>query len=314
LSILKPPPVTRCLRAALGPVAWAAVILAVAFWPAAVCPQSAADSEPSAARNSADRLVNPGATGSEYLVRARAFLFGDMGTVGTALLERRLEWKATEVVKTSRFSGRSKPELARKGRDIGGELTTVTCRPSKADGETGRTPVEAGRAGADSCSWVLANNGVAKTETITFYPDHALSMKGNGSEIRFNGRFESLLSWLEFFLDNPFRPGDVHQSRFILDGHPFLFKCEVGEPEVLKPYGKEAYRIDLTMYDGRLLDGGGNPKVVKKKGAIRIWLRQDGEHRNEFLRLSVQYKWYLTLVFDLVETAGRSPAVSELSP
>jgi hypothetical protein len=97
---------TRCLRAALGPATWAAVILAVAFWPAAVCPQSAADTEPSAARNPADRLVNPGATGSEYLVRARAFLFGDMGTVGTALLERRLERKATENVKTSRFSGR----------------------------------------------------------------------------------------------------------------------------------------------------------------------------------------------------------------
>ena len=305
---------TRCLRAALGPVALAAVILAVAFWPAAVCPQSAADTEPSAARNPIDRLSTPGATGSEYLVRARAFLLGDMGTVGTALLERRLETTATGVVKTSRFSGRSKPELARKGRDIGGELTSVTCRPSKADVETDPAPVGAGRAGADSCSWVLANNGVAKTETITFYPDHALSLKGNGSENRFDGRFESLLSWLEFFLDNPFRPGDVHRSRFIIDGHPFIFHCQVGEPEVLKPYGKKAYRIDLTMYDGLSLDGGGNPKVVKKKGAIRIWLCQDGEQRNEFLRLSVQFKWYLTLVFDLVETPGRSPAGPELLP
>ncbi len=155
----------------------------------------------------------------------------------------------------------------------------------------------------DSCSWVLANNGVAKTEKITFYPDHALSVKDTGSERRFAGRFESLLSWLEFFLDNPFRPGDVHRSRFILDGHPFIFKCEVGEPEVLEPFGVEAYRIDLTMYDEFRLDGSGVPKVVKKKGQIRLWVRQDGKNPSEFLRLRVHYKWYLTLVFDLNRAA-----------
>jgi hypothetical protein len=34
-----------------------------------------------------------------------------------------------------------------------------------------------------------------------------------------------------------------------------------------------------------------------------LWLCKDGDHKNEFLRLRLQYEWYLTLIFDLKRTA-----------
>jgi len=297
------PMMTRFLRAALTPAAWAAIITTAALRPAAVRPQSAAVSGLSGALDGNKNPASAGGSASEYSVRARVFLLGDLGTVGTALLERRLAKNGAELVKTFRFSGRSKPEMAKKGRDIGGEFTTVTCLPLNGEGEVDRTSVGGGRGAGSSYSGVLAKNGVAKGEKVIFYSDHALSIRDDGFERRLDGRFESLLSGLEFFLDNPIRPGDVYRSRFILDGHPYIYKCEVGEPEVVEPYGVKAYRIDMTTYDGRLLDGSGNPQVVKKKGGIRLWLCKDGDHRNEFLRLRLQYKWYLTLIFDLKRTA-----------
>ena len=290
-------------RAVLGLAAWAASITTAALWPAAVRPQSAAVSGLSGAPDGNKDPASAGGSASEYVVRARVFLLGDLGTVGTALLERSLAKSGTELIKTFRFSGRSKPEMAKKGRDIGGEFTTVTCLPLTGEGEVDRASVEAGQGVGNSYSGVLAKNGVAKGEKVIFYADHALSIKSDGSEKRLDGRFESLLAGLEFFLDNSIRPGDVYRSRFILDGYPYIYKCEVGEPEVVEPYGVKAYRIDMTTYDGRLLDGSGNPRVVKKKGGIRLWLCKDGDHRNEFLRLRLQYKWYLTLIFDLKRTA-----------
>ena len=295
--------ITRFPRAPLVPPAWAAIIMTAALWPAALSPQSASVSGLSGATDGNKDPASAGYRASEYVVRARVFLLGDMGTVGTALLERRFERNDTEVVETIRFSGRSKPEMAKKGRDIGGEFTTVTCLPLKGDGEVDRASVEAGQGVGNSYSGVLAKNGVAKGEKVFFYPDHALSIRNDGSEKTLEGRFESLLAGLEFFLDNPIRPGDVYRSRFILDGYPFIYKCEVGQPEVVEPYGVKAFRIDITTYDGRLLDGSGNPQVVKKKGGIRLWLCKDGDHRNEFLRLRLQYKWYLTLIFDLKRDA-----------
>ncbi len=121
---------TRCSRAAIGPAVWAVFILTIAARPFAVGPQAAPGPQPAEARSLAQGPA--GAAVAEYDIRAKAFLLGDMGSVGTALLERRLERKTAEIVKTCRFSGRAKPELARKGRDIGGELTTVTCSPSTA--------------------------------------------------------------------------------------------------------------------------------------------------------------------------------------
>lgn len=303
----------RQARLTFGPAAWAAVLLAVAFCPAgraAFRPQSLPAFDLGRTPGPAPGPAGPPATVSEYVVRARAFLLGDLGPVGTAVFERRLERTESGVVKTVRFSGRSSPEQVRKGRDIGGELVAVTCSPADVSGEPS---ADSSRGPADTCSWELASNRVPKRERITFYPDHALSLKDGKPPNRFAGRFESLLAWLEFFVENSFRPGEVHRSRFILDGRPYLFRCDVIRPEVLEPYGLEAWRIDLTMLDPQRRDGSGNPGVVKKKGAIRLWLCRDGEHRNEFLRLQVQYKWYLTLVFDLVPGPGRRLSGREIS-
>jgi hypothetical protein len=293
---------SRNTRVRPAAAAWAAFILTGSVAAVSGVPQSAADAEPPAARTSTGGSVDAGGRASEYVVRAKALLLGDLGAVGNAVFERRLETNGTETVKTVRLSGRSKPEMARKGRDIEGEFTAVTRSQPAADGSAG------------SCSWVLSNNGVAKRETIAFFSEHAVSTGDKGGERKVDGRHENLLSWLEFFLDNPVRPGDVRRSRFILDGHPYIFKCDVGAPEVLKPFGVEAYRIDLTMYDGLRRDGGGAPRVVRKKGSIRLWLCKEGKHRNEFLRLRVQYKWYLMLLFELASPAGREAPVPDNSP
>lgn len=296
----------RSPRGGLGPAVWAALVIMAAAGPArptAVRPQAAPSSRPNEARTGDAGPVHAASSASEYVVRARVFILGDLGTVGSALLERRLDRTDTALVKTFRFSGRSKPELARKGRDIGGEFTTVTCLPLNAAGEVDQASVEAGRGVSNSYSGILAKNGVAKGEKVVFYQDHALAIRDDGSEKRLDGRFESLLAGFEFLLENPIRPGDVYRSRFILDGYPYIFKCEVDEPEVVEPFGVKAYRIDVTTFDGRRLDGRGLPQVVKKKGGIRFWLCKDGDHKNEFLRLRLHYKWYLTLIFDLKRTA-----------
>ena len=304
----------RQARPTFGPAAWAAVLLGVAFCSAgraAFRPQASPALDPAGTPGPAPEPAGPPVTVSEYVVRARAFLLGDLGPVGAAVFERRLERTESGVVKTVRFSGRSSPEQVRKGRDIGGELVAVICSPADVSGEPS---ADSSRGPADTCSWELASNRVPKRERITFYPDHALSLKDGGPPNRFAGRFESLLAWLEFFVENPFRSGEIHRSRFILDGRPYLFRCDVGRPEILKPFGVEAWRIDLTMLDPDRRDDSGNPRVVKKKGAIRLWLCRDGKHRNEFLRLQVQYKWYLTLVFDLLPGAGHRPLRPEISP
>ena len=236
-----------------------------------------------------------------YLIRASVFILGNMGTVGSAQLERNLERKDSELIKTFRVSGRTKPEMARKGRDIGGEFTTVTSIPVSAEDEAQGSPSSGDLDSRTYYTGVLEKNGVAKGEKVVFYPDYALSTKTDGAEKRIDGRFQSLLAGFEFFMENPIRPGEVFESNFVLDGYPYLFKCEAGEPEFLDEYGVKAYRIDVTTFDGKLKDKRGQPQVVKKKGGIRLWLCKEGRYNNEILRMKLQYKWYLTLVFDLRE-------------
>ena len=140
---------------------------------------------------------------------------------------------------------------------------------------------------------------MAKGENVVFYPAYAVSTKTDGSEKRISGRFESLLTGFEFFLENPIRTGEVYQSKFILDGYPYIFKCEAGGTDYLEEFGVRAFRIDVTTYDGILRDYRGKPVVVKKKGGIRLWLCKAEPYKNVILKMKLQYKWYLGLVFEL---------------
>jgi hypothetical protein len=248
-------------------------------------------------------LVRVESSTADYIIRASVFILGDMGTVGSLQLERNLDRNDSELVKTFRVSGRTKPELVRKGRDIGGEFKTVTSVPLAEAGGLDGSAGGDDPAGETYYTGVLEKNGVAKGEKVIFYPDHAISTKTDGTEKKIDGRFQSLLAGFEFFLDNPVRPGEVYESKFILDGYPYLFKCEAGEPEFLDSYRVKAYRIDVTTYDGLLKDKQGRPLVVKKRGGIRLWLCKDEPYKNMILKMKLQYKWYLSLIFDLKSTA-----------
>lgn len=297
---------SRFIRVAVGLAAFVALALPPGISPAG--PQSAGGQGTPVSAQADNAAGEPGlvqieSSATEYLIRASVFILGDMGTVGSARLERNLDRKDSELIKTFRVSGRTKPEMVKKGRDIGGEFTTVTSVPLKREGEFDGGEANKDRGIENYYTGVLAKNGVAKGEKVVFYPDYALSTKNDGSEKRLDGRFESLLAGFEFFMDNPVQTGKAYESKFILDGYPYFFKCEAGEPELLETYGVKAYRIDITTFDGKLKDKRGQPLVVKKKGGIRLWLCKEGRYKNEVLRMRFQYKWYLTLIFDLKKTA-----------
>jgi hypothetical protein len=236
---------------------------------------------------------------TEYIIRASVFILGDIGTVGSLTLERDVDRQDNDLIKTFRVSGRTKPELVRKGRDIGGEFTTVTRLPVDGAGDPSEAVAGDDPGPKTFYTGVLQKNGVAKGEKVVFFPDSAVSTKTDGSEKKISGRFQSLLSGFEFFLDNPIRPGEVYESKFILDGYPYIFRCEAGQPDYLAEFGVRAFRVDVTTYDGVLRDNRGKPVVVKKKGGIRLWLCKDEPYKDVILKMKLQYKWYLGLNFDL---------------
>jgi hypothetical protein len=97
--------------------------------------------------------------------------------------------------------------------------------------------------------------------------------------------------------------GDVYKSAFILGGHPYIFCCEVGPPTIHEPTRARVFPIDFTTFDGLKKDGRGRPKVTKNKGGIRVCLSKDGPYENTYLRLCVQYRWYLTLRMEYLKAS-----------
>ncbi|MFC2165312.1 hypothetical protein ACFLT2_09990, partial [Acidobacteriota bacterium] len=134
-----------------------------------------------------------------------------------------------------------------------------------------------------------------ESETVIFYPDYVLATREDGVEKRIEGKYESPLGALEYLLENDIKVGDTYESKFILSGYPYIFKCEVSKKEQFKQYGVSVFKIDITTYDGLKKDKSGKPLVKKKKGGIRIWLCKEGKYKNRILRLNIKYKWYITL-------------------
>ncbi len=238
---------------------------------------------------------------AEYSIRACIPILGDIGHVGSFFIEEEVLRNSHDLEKIFRIFGRSKPELAEKGKDYSGELRSVKrLRQDDAGGIGSGQNMEWPDAEAAS-SGHFKKNGIIEGEDIIFYLDHAVSRRESGDEKRIEGSFGSLLSALCYFLEHEVETGDVYESTFILGGHPFIFRCEVGPATIHEPTRARVFPIDFTTFDGLKKDGRGNPKVSKKKGGIRVWLCKKGPYENIYLRLIVQYKWYLTLQMEYLK-------------
>jgi len=240
-------------------------------------------------------------TVSHYSIRASVFIIGDIGEVGRMTIEEHAQQDENMIEKVLRLAGHSTPEQIKKGRDIGGEFRMVKRFPLDTRGRIDWPAVEEGRDVECLHSGFLKQNQKTESEKVVIYPDRAVACREDGSEKTLQGNFGSILSLLEYFIDNEIHAGDVYDSKFILGQHPYIFKCEVAGPALLKPFNTRAYLIDVTTFDGVLKDSRGQPKVRKKKGGIRIWLSKEEPIRNRVLRMSIRYKWYLTLNIELAQ-------------
>lgn len=212
--------------------------------------------------------------------------------------ERTLEDGAT-VQKILCLGGSTTPEQVRRGRDIRGEFRMVKRVRLLPETGTGADSVSKQAEVESLHTGFLKQNEKIEKEEVLILPSRAVARREDGSEKILEGDYGSLLSVLEHFLESEVRNGDVYESRFILGEYPYIFKCEVGEPTVVQPLNARAFPVDVTTYDGILKDGRGTPLVRKKKGGIRLWLSKEEPFENRILRMSIRYKWYLTLNIQL---------------
>jgi hypothetical protein len=240
---------------------------------------------------------------AEYSIQARIPIIGDIGHVGSFFIEDEICRTSDDLERFFRIFGRSKPELAEKGKDYSGELKSVKRLRLDGADDVGRWQNEGWPEAETSSSGHFKKNGIIEGENIIFYPDHAVSRRENGDEKHIEGSFGSLLSALRYFLDHEVRAGDVYESAFILGGHPYIFRCEVEPPTLHEPTRARVFPIDFTTYDGLEKDSRGRPKVSKKKGGIRVWLSKEGPYKNIYLRLFVQYRWYLSLQMEYLKAS-----------
>jgi hypothetical protein len=243
----------------------------------------------------------------EYAIKARVPIIGEIGYVGTFAIEGEVRRNGDFLDNFLRIFGASKPELARDRRDYSGEMEVLRRVPAKReDGGDGREITESGAAVGRS-SGFFKKNGVIQSENIVFFSDYALSRRENGQETRVEGSHDGLISALRYFLEHDVKEGDVYKSTFIFGAHPYIFRCEVGRPTVIQPQGAKAFPIDLMTFDMLQRDGTGKYKAVKKKGSIRLYLCQDEPYKNIYLRLKIEYKWFLTLQMEWIKGTDSAP-------
>ena len=239
---------------------------------------------------------------AEYFIKARIPILGDIGTVGTFAVEEKIQRDGDKIEKSFRMSGHSKAELVRKGQSYGGSFEMIRRLPSAEKAAGSERVAEGVRdVGESFYSGSLEKKGIVKSETVVFHPDHAVAVRENGAEKKIEGNYGNICSVLEYFFDHEVNVGDAYKATFILDGHPYIFKCDVSERAYLEPYQAWVYLIDVTTYDGLRRDSTGALKTIKRKGGIRLWLSKDGAYPNTVLRMKINYKWYLTLIMEYKE-------------
>lgn len=228
-----------------------------------------------------------------YEVRASVLILGDMGAVGSMKIEESVKRQGNSLESVLYMHGNTDPKQVEKGRDVGGEFLITKRLPLRPDGSIDQAAVVAGQGVMNHYTGQLKKDGEITGEEVVFFPDHIISTREDGKETRIQGKFGSPLSALEYLIENDIKTGDVFESKFILSGHPYIFRCEVGEPEFLESVGVSAFKVTVSTYDGKNYRYG-RPVSIKKKG-IRIWFCKDGAFKNTIVRMNIKYKWYLTL-------------------
>lgn len=236
---------------------------------------------------------------SQYIISAHLFLLGDIGEGGTMTIESSLRKANGRLEKRIRLAGNTNAAQAQKNRDYRGEFNILKLYPLKPDGSVDEAAVEAGRDFESSSSGFLKLNKKTQSERISFFPDHAVSMREDGAEKRVEGSYGCVIAPLEYLMEHELVAGQTFEVPFLLNGIPRIFKCEVSEPETLTDFKTKAYRVDIWAVDKV---GGADkaPKDVwRKKGNVRVYFCKDGPLRNRMLRMKIKFRWYLWLYFDL---------------
>jgi hypothetical protein len=218
--------------------------------------------------------------------------------VGTCTIEEDKNISNGKLEKILQIYGNTKPKMAKKGRDISGRFQMIKRFALEQNSTIDNEAYEELEGTESFYSGFLKKNQIIEGESVVFYPNHVLSTREDGTQKRIEGRYGSPLSAIEYFLENDIKKGDVYESKFILDGYPYIFRCEVIQLEILDRFGIPAYKIDVSTYDGLKKNKSGQPKIKKKKG-ISLWLCKHGKYKDRFLRVKIKYKWYLTLYLDM---------------
>lgn len=223
-----------------------------------------------------------------YRISAHLVVFGSLGDVGSMTIESAETKDGGRIRKTLRLSGSTYPEQAKKKRDYRGEFEDLRIVQPGPEG-----PVESSSSGS------IRYNLKLRSEKMTFFPDHVIAVRENGTETRIEGSYGSILAPLDYLIGHDIKAGDVVDIPFVLTGVPRVFRMEVGKPTALSAYGSQAYEIDLYAIEKTAGPDKAPKDVWRKKGNLKIWFCKDGPYRNLILKMRIKLRWYLRLSFEL---------------
>lgn len=215
------------------------------------------------------------------------------------VIESALEKSGGGLRKTLRLGGSSTPEQAKKKRDFSGEFSLLKLYPLRPDGSVDDQAVQNDRWLESSSAGFLKTNKKTQSETITFFPDHAVVVRQDKPDVRVEGSYGCILSPLEYLMEHDIKAGEVIDVPFILNGVPRIFRMEVGKLTTLSSLKAPAYEIVLYAVDKTPGPDKAAKDVWRKKGNLRIWFCKEGPYRNQMLRMRIKFRWYVSLVFDL---------------
>ena len=236
-----------------------------------------------------------------YNISAHIFFWGNWGDVGAMTIESALRKHDGRLEKSLRMTGSSNEDMVKKrNRDYRGDFSLLKALPLRPDGSVDEQAVAEWRGFESSSSGFLKLNKKYQAEKISFFEDHAVAAREDGTEKRVEGSYGCILSPLEYMTDHDLKVGQVFETPFILNGVPRVFRCEVSDLDTFSEYRARAYRVDIWAVEKTAGGADKAPKDVwRKKGNVRIWFCKDGPHRNQMLRMKIKFRWYLWLYFDL---------------
>jgi hypothetical protein len=235
-----------------------------------------------------------------YSISAHLFIVGNLGEAGTMTIESAVRPKEGRLEKALRMAGGTNDAQVRKNRDYRGDFSLLKVFPLGPDGSVDEQAVAKGRGYESSSAGFLKLNKKYQAEKISFFEDHAVATREDGTEKRIEGSYGCILSPLEYMMDHDLKVGQVFETPFLLNGVPRVFRCEVSDIDTFSEYRARAYRVDIWAVEKTAGGADKAPKDVwRKKGNVRVWVCKDGPYRNQMLRMKIKFRWYLWLYFDL---------------